>query len=171
MSTHIVCSPLHCRTRWVDPIVWSCTVWKYAPPSYEHVYHTNRSRGITDYSVPTMINHVWIEWRAHATLCLFLLPFPFPCVALKNRRVLERKPTFWCICVIYVQLLPLRQQTQCSYIPIKLMLSILWLDGSCMPFKKETSWKGMHGKDSTGIDRADPMFGYPLEISRDQDNR
>ncbi len=21
----------------------------------------------------------------------------------------------------------------------------------------------MHGKDSTGIDRADPLFGYPLE--------
>lgn len=47
MSAHIVCSPLHCRTRWFNPIVQLSTVWKVCiPPSYNHMHHTNRSRGI-----------------------------------------------------------------------------------------------------------------------------
>ena len=30
-------------------------------------------------------------------------------------------------------------------------------------FQKKISLRGLHGKDSAGIDRADPMFRYPFE--------
>lgn len=50
-----------------------------------------------------------------------------------------------------------------NYIPLG-KKTIHAVYNSCALLKRRPhALKGMHGKDSTGIDRADPMFGYPLE--------